>query len=164
MGMGMGMGMGMAQGGSIPVSQYGGPGSMGTYGGFPGGPPMGHHPLNSTSLGGPGLSSVNSQVPSSLGGTAGFGTGLGGPYGGYGGIGGTGGGLGAGGGGSASLYRLPPSSVGMPSGGYPESGHYSLSSASSGYQSQHHQPAGTSPVPRVPPGAAGMYPNVPHYF
>ena len=163
-GMGMGMGMGMAQGGSMPGSQYGGPGSIGTYGGFPGGPPMGHHPLSTTSLGGPGLSSVNNQAPSSLGGTAGFGTGLGGPYGGYGGIGGTGGGLSAAAGGSASLYRMPPSSAGMPSGGYPESGHYSLSSASSGYQSQHHQPTGTSPVPRVPPGGAGMYPNVPHYF
>lgn len=168
-GMGMGMGMGMGQG-SIPSSQYGGPGSMGAYGAFPGGPPIGSHPLNSSSLGGPGLSSVNSQAPSSLGGSTGYGAGLGGPYGGYGGIGGTSGGLGAGGlgvaaagGGSSSLYRLPPSSAGMPSGGYPESAHYSLTS-SSGYPSQLHQPSGTSPVPRVPPGGAGMYPNVPHYF
>jgi hypothetical protein len=56
-----GMGMGRAQGCSIQVSQYGQLGSMGTYGRFPGGPPMGHHPLNnlnSTSLGGPGFSSV----------------------------------------------------------------------------------------------------------
>ena len=171
-GIGMGMGMGMTQG-SIPGSQYGNPGGIGSYGGFHGGPPppIGHHhPLNS--------SSVNNQAPSSLGGSGGYGGGLGGPYGGYGGIGATGGGLGGAGvglsgagggsggvgGGTSSLYRLPPSSVGIPSGGYPDSGHYNLSS-SAGYPSQHHQPgAGTSPVPRVPPGAGGMYPSVPHYF
>ncbi|KAL0001452.1 hypothetical protein SO802_015233 [Lithocarpus litseifolius] len=165
-------GMGM---GSIPGSQYPGPGGIGSYGGFHGGPPqpIGHHHHHP--------SSVNNQVPSSLGGAGGYG----GPYSGYGGIGGTGAGLGGAGvglsgsgggsggvgvgagvgvGGASSLYRLPPTSVGIPSGGYPESGHYSLSS-SSGYQNQHHQPGtGTSPVPRVPPGAGVMYPNVPHYF
>ncbi|KAF5460927.1 hypothetical protein F2P56_020762 [Juglans regia] len=163
-GMGMGMGMGMTQG-SIPGSQYGGPGSIGTYGAYTGAPPMGNHPLNSSSLGGPGLSAVNNQAPSSFGGTAGYGAGLGGPYGGYGGIGGTSGGLGgaAAVGGSSALYRLAPSSVGMPSGGYPESAHYGLSS-SAGYPSQLLQPAGNSPVPRVPPGGGAMYPNVPPYF
>lgn len=166
--MNHGDGMGM-----VPPSasgSYGGPGGHGYP--FSGPPPLGHH-LNS-SLGGPG------QVPSSMGGVGagGYGAGLGGPYGGYGGpgstgyggLGGAGGGAGAGGalggaagglGGGSSLYRLPPSSAGMPSGGYPEAGHYGLSSTS-GYPSQHHQAAGTSPVPRVPPG--GMYPNVPPYY
>ncbi|XP_044473484.1 UBP1-associated protein 2C-like [Mangifera indica] len=157
-----GDGMGMVPppaGGSMPGS-YGGPGGHGSYGPFSGAPPLGHH-VNS-SLGGPG------QVPSSLGGVgaAGYGAGLGGPYGGYGGpgsagYGGLGGAAGSGGlGGGSSLYRLPPSSVGMPSGGYSEGGHYNLSSTSSAYPSQHHQATGTSPVPRVPP----MYPNVPPYY
>lgn len=165
--MNHGDGMGM-----VPPSaggSYGGPGGHGYP--FSGPPPLGHH-LNS---------SMGGQVPSSLGGVGagGYGAGLGGPYGGYGGpgstgyggLGGAGGGAGAGGplggaagglGGGSSLYRLPPSSVGMPSGGYPEAGHYGLSSTSAGYPSQHHQAAGTSPVPRVPPG--GMYPNVPPYY
>ncbi|WKA12015.1 hypothetical protein VitviT2T_029455 [Vitis vinifera] len=187
---GHGDGLGVPPQGSMPGSlgsQYpGGPGGISAYGGFSGGPPpLGHHhPLNSSlpsSLGGgPGLSS---QVPSSLGGSAGYGAGLGGPYGsahyggpnsaGYSGLGGAGGLGGAAGalgvaggalgvaGGGSSLYRLPPSTVGMPSGGYPDSGHYSLSS-SSAYPSQIHQPAGTSPVPRVPPG--GMYPSGPPYY
>ncbi|KAK3198711.1 hypothetical protein Dsin_022126 [Dipteronia sinensis] len=154
-----GDGMGMvppAGGGSIPGS-YGGHGGPGSYGPYSGHPPMGHH-LNSS--GGPG------QVPSSLGGVGagGYGAGMGGPYGGYGGPGSTGyGGLGGAGGlgGGAGLggYRLPPSSVGMPSGGYPDSGHYG---SSAGYPSQHHQATGTSPLPRVPPG--GMYPNGPPYY
>uniref|UniRef100_A0A5B7BJV1 Putative UBP1-associated protein 2C n=1 Tax=Davidia involucrata TaxID=16924 RepID=A0A5B7BJV1_DAVIN len=176
------------------ASQYGGPGGPGgiaSYGGFSGGlqgpPPLGHHHLNSSLGGGPGLSSVGggpglfsvgSQPPSSLGVSGGYGSGFGGPYGGshyggpgstgYGGLVGAGGGLGGGGLGGAenglggagrgsSLYGLPPSSAGMPSS---ESSHYSLSS--SGYPSQHHQQAGTSPVPRVPPG--GMYQGMPPYY
>ncbi|KAJ7981806.1 UBP1-associated protein 2C [Quillaja saponaria] len=103
---------------------------------------------------------------SGLGGTGSAGLGGAGGGLGSGGLGGSAGGLagGAGGAGGAasSLYRMPPSSTGLPSGGYPESGHYSLSSSSSGYPNQHHQPAGASSVPRVPPG--GMYPNVPHYY
>ncbi|XP_028755518.1 UBP1-associated protein 2C [Neltuma alba] len=183
-----GDGMGLAPPSSMPGSlsgQYGGPVGMGSYGGFgsglPGQPPLGNHPLNS-SVGGTGLSSAGNQAPSSLGGTGGYSSGLGGPYGGYGGpgstgygalgggggaglgggsgglaaggIGGAGGGLGA----AGSLYRLP-TSVGMPTGGYQDSGPYGLSS---GYPNQHHQPTGASPVPRVPPGA--MYPNVPPYY
>ncbi|KAF8413765.1 hypothetical protein HHK36_001758 [Tetracentron sinense] len=137
-----------------------------------------------SSVGASGLSSVGGQVPSSLGGAGGYGAGLGGPYGTSGGYGGptsggyggptlggyggptsggyggpTSGGYGGFGGGASSLYRLPPSSVGLPSGGYPESGHYGLSSA---YLSQHHQPSGTSPVPRVPP--SGMYQSMPPYY
>ncbi|ONI12535.1 hypothetical protein PRUPE_4G170100 [Prunus persica] len=174
-----GDGMGLAQPSSI-AGQYGGPGGIGSYGGFSGGhqgpPPLGHHPL-----GGPGLSSVGNQVNSGLGAGGGYGAGLGGPYGNYGGpgsvgyglggtggLGGAGGGLGgaASGGGApgggvgtgSSLYGLAPSSAGLPSSRFPESGHYGLSS----YQNQHHQQAGTSPMPRVPPG--GMYPNVPPYY
>lgn len=132
-----------------------GAGGPGSYGPFSGPPPMGHH-MNS-SMGGPG------QVPSSLGGVGAGGYG-GGPYGGYGGPGSAGyggaGGLGAGG--ASSLYRVPPSSGGMPSGGYPDSGPYGLSNSSAGYPNQHHQATGTSPVPRVPPG--GVYPNVPPYY
>ncbi|KAE8692263.1 UBP1-associated protein 2C [Hibiscus syriacus] len=150
----------------------GGPGGMGGYGGFPGGlqgPPgaVGHpHHMNSSGVGALG-SSGGAAV---AGGGSGYGSGLGGSYGGYGGPGSTGyGGLsGAGAGvglsGSAagsSLYRLPPSTVGMPSGGYPETAHYSLSSAAA-FPSQHHQGVGTSPVPRVPPG--GMYPNGPPFY
>ncbi|XP_022142828.1 UBP1-associated protein 2C [Momordica charantia] len=173
-----GDGMGMAPPSAMPGSggQYGGPGGMGSYGGgfssgIQGGQPLGHHPINSSM--GPGLSSVGGQAPSSLGSSGGYG---GGPYGGgyggpgssvYGGMGSVGGGLGGSGGGlggvggASSLYRLPQSSVGMPSGGYPDGGHYSMSS-SSGHPNQLHQQAGTSPAPRVPPG--GMYPNVPPYY
>ncbi|XP_009340221.1 UBP1-associated protein 2C [Pyrus x bretschneideri] len=169
-----GDGMGMAPPSSIP-GQYGIPGGIGSYGGYNSGlqgqPPLGHHPL-----GGPGLSGIGNQVNSGLGGGGGYG-GLGGPYGNYGGPGGYGlggagglggglGGAGSGGGGGpvggvgngSSLYGLPPSSGGLPSGRYPEGGHYGLSA----YQNQHHQQAGTSPLPRVPQG--GMYPNVPPYF
>ncbi|XWS10939.1 hypothetical protein CRYUN_Cryun38cG0041600 [Craigia yunnanensis] len=140
---------------------YGGPGGPGGYGGFSGGlqgPPgaMGHpHHLNSSGVGVGALSGSGGGAPS------GYGSGLGGPYGVYGGPGSTGyGGL-TGAGGGSSLYRLPPTSVGMPSGGYPESAHYSISS-SAAFPSQHHQGAGTSPVPRVPPG--GMYPNGPPFY
>ncbi|KAJ1415800.1 putative UBP1-associated protein 2C-like [Sesbania bispinosa] len=52
-----------------------------------------------------------------------------------------------------SFEAILPSSGGMQAGGYPGGGHYSLL-ASSGYQNQHHLPAGaSSPVPRVPPGS-----------
>ncbi|KAK8300348.1 hypothetical protein V6Z12_D05G383200 [Gossypium hirsutum] len=81
---------------------------------------------------------------------------------GYGGLTGAGAGVGLSGAAlGSSLYRMPPNSVGMPSGGYPETAHYSLSSAAA-FPSQHHQGAGTSPVPRVPPG--GMYPNGPPFY
>eukprot|EP00262_Sarcandra_glabra_P016021 TRINITY_DN5077_c0_g1_i1.p1 TRINITY_DN5077_c0_g1~~TRINITY_DN5077_c0_g1_i1.p1 ORF type:complete len:473 (+),score=57.49 TRINITY_DN5077_c0_g1_i1:131-1549(+) len=196
-------------------SQYGAPAGLSSYGGFSGG--AHHHPqMNSAlqpSMAAPGLSSVGSQVPSSLGstgsgygaglgaaglGTAGLGTaglgaaGLGGPGGGYGGPGlssqyggpgsgayggpgstayggpgstayggpGSGGYAGLGSASASSLYRLPPSSVGMPSGAYPETTHYSLSS--SGYQSQHHQQPGSPTVPRAPTG--GMYQGIPPYY
>lgn len=165
---------------SMP-SQYGGvggPNGVSSYSGFSGGL---HHPTNSSSSlgGGPG------QAPSSLGASGGYGSGFGGPYGGshFGGPGLTGYGGGAGGGlgsvggvlggalGSAgtgfggssrgsSLYGLPPSSMGMPSGGYPESTHYSLSS--SGFQSQHHQMEGPPLVPRIPPGR--MFHGGPPYY
>ncbi|KAG1367680.1 UBP1-associated protein 2C [Cocos nucifera] len=169
--------LGMGHQSSLPSSmssQYGGPGggisSFGGYsgGGIPGAAGLGHHHHLNSSLpssmgaGNPGLSSVGSQVPSSLtgagAGAGGYGGGLGGPYGSssqYAGPGSGGyGGFGAG----SSLYRLPPNSVGMPSGAYPESGHYPLSS--SAYQSQHHPPPGSSPGPRVPSG--GLYQN-PYY-
>ncbi|CAL9044233.1 UBP1-associated protein 2C-like [Musa acuminata AAA Group] len=169
-------GLGLGAQSSLPSSlssQYGGPGSgLGSYGGYsgsalPGAAGLSHHHNMNSSLpssmgpGTPGLSSVGSQVPSSLGGAVagGYGGGLGGPLGSsqYGGPGSGGyGGYGMG----SSLYRMPPSSVGMPSGGYPEGGHYPLSS--SAYQGQHHQPAGSSPGQRVPGG--GLYPNVPPYY
>ncbi|XP_072968823.1 UBP1-associated protein 2C [Typha angustifolia] len=154
-------------------SQYGGPGSgLSAYGGFSGSAiagagGLGHHhhsSLPSSMAGGtPGLSSIGSQVPSSLGGAGvgGYGAGLGGPYGSSSQFGGPGsggyGGLGMG----SSLYRMPPSSAGVPSGAYQEGGHYPLSS--SAFPGQHHQPAGSSPGPRVP-GGAGLYPNMPPYY
>ncbi|KAK6229335.1 hypothetical protein SCA6_018286 [Theobroma cacao] len=148
----------------------GGPGGLGGYGGYSGGlqgppGPMGQpHHLNSSGVGVGALSGSGGGA-----GSGGYGSGLGGLYGGYGAPGSTGYGLSGAGagsgltgaGGGSSLYRLPPSSVGMPTGGYPESAHYSLSS-SSAFPSQHHQGAGTSPVPRVPPG--GMYPNGPPFY
>lgn len=159
-----GEGRGVAPPSSM-TGQFGGPGGMGSYGDFSGGlqgpPPMGHHPLNSV---GSGLSSVDSQAPSSLGGAGGY-SGTYGGYGGpgsavYGGMGGAGAGAGTGGGSGAgpasSFYKMPPNSGGMPSGVYPESGQYGLSS--SGYPG--HQPTGTSQAPMVPSG--GMYP--PPYY
>ncbi|XP_023524648.1 UBP1-associated protein 2C-like [Cucurbita pepo subsp. pepo] len=173
-----GDGMGMPSQAPMPGSmggQYGGPGGLGSYGGFSGGlhgpPQLGHNTLNSSL--GPGLSSMGSQTQNSLNGTGGYGGGLGGgPYGGgYGGPGPTGfsglsagpaGGQGSSGAGTGSgLYRLPPNSGGVPSNGYPDSLPYSLSS-SSGYLNQHPHTTGTSPAPRVPPG--GMYPNVPPFY
>lgn len=164
-----------------------GPGGISVYGGGGGQvPPLSHsqHPLNSnlgggTGLssfgsngGGPGLSTNGSQVPSSLrGGGGGFSSGLGGGggYGGagvsYGGLGGAGGaglggaGGGFGGSGQRSVYGLPPGSVRMSSGGYPESAHYSLSSGSA-YQSQQQQKTGMSSITRVPTG--GMYQGPPY--
>ncbi|XAR56481.1 hypothetical protein NMG60_11036988 [Bertholletia excelsa] len=183
-GNGIGMHPPSSMPGSVPPQQYGGPG--GPYGGFSGGlqgPPLGHHPLNSSVGGGQGLSGSGSQTQSSLGGRGGYGSGLGGSYSGphygglgstgYGGLGGVGGGLGGSGGNlggvgsglggagrGSSLYGLSSSSGGMPSSNYPDSSHYSLSS--SGYPNHHQQPAGTSPAPRVPSG--GMYQGGPPYY
>ncbi|PON34124.1 hypothetical protein PanWU01x14_346910 [Parasponia andersonii] len=96
---------------------------VGSYTRFSGPPSMGHHTFNSSSSSG-----VNSQAALSLGGA----------HGGYGGgIGGLFSGPGGGASGASSLYRIPPSSGGRPSGAYPESGHYGLSSWSS-YQGPHH--------------------------
>lgn len=113
-----------------------------------------------------GLSSVPGQVPALLGGAGpgGYRGGLDGAYGssqfgapGLGGFGGLGMGTGS------SLYRVPPTSIGVPSGGYSESAHYSLSS--SAYPSQHLQKIGSSPGPgAVVPSAAGLYPTLPPYF
>ena len=140
-------GPGLSAVGSQGASSMGGGGGGGGYGGGMGGPFSGY--------GGPGSGGYGG-----LGGGGASG-GLGGPGGGLGGAGGGGGlgGAGGGAGGASSLYRLPPSSGGGPSGGYPEGGHYGLSS-SSAYPGPHHQQSGTSPLPRVPPG--GMYP--PPYY
>ncbi|XP_058199184.1 UBP1-associated protein 2C-like [Rhododendron vialii] len=151
-------------GGSMPNSSYGGPGGGG-YGGFTGAPPpmMAHQNLHS-----------NSPLPPSSGGGPGFGNQgppLYGGGGGGGGVGGYGGGFGGGqyGGPASGEYgglsnagsfgnRVPPSSVGMPSGGYPESGgNYGLSS--SGFPTPLNQP---SSGPRGPPG--GMYQGMPPYY
>ncbi|CAG7875391.1 unnamed protein product [Brassica rapa] len=151
-GHGQGDGMGMVPPPGPYAGAHGGPGGMGPYGGYSGGPPP-HH-MNST--------------PSSMGGAAapagggGYGGAYAGHYGGYVGAGsggygsmsGAGGGYGGPGGGSGP-YRMPPSS--MSGGGYPESGHYGHSPASA-YPGQH-PPVGSSAVPRVPLG--GMYPNGP---
>ncbi|OVA09196.1 RNA recognition motif domain [Macleaya cordata] len=168
-----GDGIGLPPPSSMPssLSSYGG--GLSSYGGYGAGHqgPTGiahhHHHHLTSSIGGPGLSSVGSQVPPSLGGTGGYGGGLGGGFGGLGsgptsgGYGGpNAGGYGGLGGGGSSLYRLPPGSVGMPSGGYPEAGHYGLTS--SAFPGQHHQSSVSSPVPRVPPG--GLYPGLPPYY
>lgn len=179
-------GMGMQPAGPIP-GQYGGPGGPGgysSYGGYSGGPPP--NPMNSSYM-----SSAGGQGPGGYGGSGGYSSGgyngshYGGPnstgYGGYGGagsgLGGTGGGFSGGagggfsggagsglGGGAGRGYGMPPSSVGMPSGGggYSDGGPYGMSSG--GYPGQQHQPTGTSPAPRVPPGGAGGYPNAQPYY
>lgn len=129
--------------------------------GKPDGPGQGQGPGSGPNAHGDGMGLAQpSSIAGQYGGPGGIGS--------YGGLGGAGGGLGgaASGGGApgggvgtgSSLYGLAPSSAGLPSSRFPESGHYGLSS----YQNQHHQQAGTSPMPRVPPG--GMYPNVPPYY
>uniref|UniRef100_A0A5B6ZGM0 Putative UBP1-associated protein 2C n=1 Tax=Davidia involucrata TaxID=16924 RepID=A0A5B6ZGM0_DAVIN len=152
--------LGMPPPGSLN-SNYGVPGGLSSYGGFSGGPPTLAHQnphLNSplpSSIGGPGF---GNQGLASLGTGGGYGAALGGgAYGGsqYGGsASGEYGGLNNSG---SSMYRLPPTSIGMPSGGYPDSGNYGLSS--SAYPTQLHQP---SSGPRVPPG--GMYQGMPPYY
>ncbi|KAF9589918.1 hypothetical protein IFM89_029534 [Coptis chinensis] len=158
--------------GNSGVSQFGVPGGIGMPGGYggygttqvPGG--IGHHHLTSSlqsNVGsGTGLSTGGNQVPSSLGNSGGYGAGFGNPYSGFGGgpASGAYGGPTSAYGGFGSLYRLPPGSVGLPSSGYPETGHYGLSS--SAFPGQLHQASASSPVPRVPPGA--MYPSLPPFY
>lgn len=129
--------------------------NLGVSGGFGGPYGGGSH------YGGPGSTGYGG-LGGTTAGLGGAGAGLGGAGG---GLGGAGGGLGAvgsgvGGAGRGSFYGLPPSSGGMPTGDYQQGTHYSLSS--SGYQSQHPQPAGTSPAPRVPTG--GMYQGVNPFY
>ncbi|GKU90994.1 hypothetical protein SLEP1_g4923 [Rubroshorea leprosula] len=178
---GGGLGSGDGMGGPPGPGAYGGAGGhggLGGYGGFSGAlqgpPPLGPHHLNSAPVGASSLGATT--------GSGGYGSGfgpLGGPYGGYGGPGstgyggltgagggglsGAGGGIGGAGGGlngsgvGSSLYsRMPPSSVGMPSGGYPEGARYN-----STFPGPQHQGTGASPLPRVAPG--GLYPNAPYY-
>lgn len=153
-------GYGSGLGGPYGGSQYGGPGST-AYGGLGGtgglGSGGGGLVGNAGGFGGSGGGMVGSAGGFAGGGVVGNAGGLGGAGGGLGGsagsLGGIGSGLGGAGRGSSLYGGLPTSSVGLPSGGYPEGAHYSLSS--SGYGSQHNHPAGTSPAARVPPG--GMY-------
>ncbi|KAL7211646.1 hypothetical protein ACSBR2_014492 [Camellia fascicularis] len=148
--------------GSMMNSNYGvGPGGYGGFSGGPTGLPHQNPHLNSPLPSSIGAQGFGNQGPSSFGsGSGGYGVGLGGGGGGYGGsqYGGSGsgeyGGLNNAG---SSMYRLPPSSVGMPSGGYPESGNYGLSS--SAFPTQMHQPSSGS---RVPP--SGMYQGMPPYY
>ncbi|EXC18503.1 Heterogeneous nuclear ribonucleoprotein A0 [Morus notabilis] len=140
--------------------QFSGPGGIGPYTGFSGGPQpaMGHHHGLNSSVGGPlGLGSVAGQRPSSIGVAGGYGAGLGGPYGGYGGPNSAG--YGRGGPGRGLSGAGAGGAGGAGSALYPESGHHGLSS-SSAYPGPHHQQPGASSVLRVPPG--GMYP--PPYY
>ncbi|KAE9461926.1 hypothetical protein C3L33_06158, partial [Rhododendron williamsianum] len=119
-------------------SGYGVPGGgPGGYGGFSGGLPHQNANVN------PGFG--NQGQSSFVGAGGGYGPGLGGGGGGYGGSQ-----YGVSGSGEYGGYRLPPSSIGMPSGGYAESGNYGLSTSS--FPTQLPQP---SSGPRFPPG--GMY-------
>lgn len=126
-------------------SQYGGSGpNFG--GGFPGGQ-QGLAVQNSL-ISGPPLSST--------GGGGGYGGDMRNPYGGggsqYGGPSGEYGGSLNNHPHGSSMYMMPPSSIGMPSGGYPDAGSYGMS----GYPPPPNQP---SSMPRVPSG--GMYPGMP---
>ncbi|CAN8259319.1 unnamed protein product [Cochlearia groenlandica] len=155
-GSGHGHGDGMGVGRPPAAGPYGaaGAGSLGSYGGYAGGPPPHHMNSTPSSMGGGGAAGGGGYGGAGYGGQGHYGGYGGGPgsAGGYGGMGG-GGGYGAASGGP---YRMPPNS--MPGGGYSESGQYGLPS-SAGYPGQHHPPVGNSPVPRVPHG--GMYPNGP---
>lgn len=172
--------MGMGPPAAMP-SQYMGPGGMSSFGGMGAGGfpalasqgaalPQGLNNSMQSAMGGPGLSTVGGQVPSSMGGaTVGYGGGLGGPYGasqygGPGAAGGYGGALGGGLGAGSSLYRMPSASVGMPAGGgFAEAGPGQYGLSSSAYPGAHHPQSGSSPLPRgVPSG--GMYPNIPPYY
>nr|GMD83283.1 UBP1-associated protein 2C-like [Ipomoea batatas] len=151
--------------GSMPGSNYGMPGTgLGPYPGFSGGPVPGmqqpqpqpgmmhQNPMNS-GIGGPAGPAFGNQGPGSFAGGASGYPGSGGFVGG--GSGDFGGGMGNAAG--SNMYRVPPSSVGMPSsGGYPDGGNYGMPSA---YPSQLPQPGAGS---RVPPG--GMYQGVPPYY
>lgn len=171
------LGGGIQELSGAPANQeYGAPGGLSSYGGlggFSGGNQvmgLSHYNLNTplkSSIGGisgQGLSSVGNQAPSSLGGgnAGGFGASLGGSAAGH------GPGLGGGSYGSlqygapgptgysgSSMYQLPQTS-----GGYPEGGHFGLSS--SAYESQNHPQAGSSLAPRAPSG--GMYQGMPPYY
>lgn len=121
---------------------------------YGGGYPLAHHQMHSSLHSG-----AATQVPS-LSGVAGSGYGAGLSSNPYGGLGGAAPPSGYAGLAASSLYRLPPGSVGLPSSGYPEAGHYGLSS--SAYPGQLSQQSASSPAPRVPPG--GLYPGLPHYY
>lgn len=147
--------------GSVP-SQYGVPGGLPSYGGYSGGiqgqPPLAqHHQQLHTglppSVNGPGLSSIGGQGAASMSGGGSFGGGAGIPYGSsqYGGFSNAG----------SSFYRMPSSSMGMPSGVYPDGGPYGHST--SPYPIQQHRPAGVSPAPRVPPGGTYQAAPPPYY-
>ncbi|VFQ97107.1 unnamed protein product [Cuscuta campestris] len=149
--------------GPMPGPNYGMHGTgMGPYPGYPGGPVSGmqqappqtgmmHQPLNS-GMGGPAGPGYGNQGPGPYGGgtnsypgSVGYGGGASGDFG-NGGMGGAPG---------SNMYRVPPSSAGMPnSGGYPEGGNY-------GYPSQMPQ---SGPGSRVPPGGGGMYQGGPTYY
>ncbi|KAI9121520.1 hypothetical protein K1719_008553 [Acacia pycnantha] len=96
------------------------------------------------------LPPYGTQVPSTLApnSVGGYGPGIGGAYGGSQFSGPTSGDYGA---------RMPPTSAGMPSGGYPDGSHYNL--PSSAVPSQHQQPM---QMPRMAPG--GMYQGMPPYY
>nr|GME09677.1 UBP1-associated protein 2C-like [Ipomoea batatas] len=121
----------------MPGSNYGMPGTgLGPYPGFSGGPVPGMQQPQPQ----PGMMHQN-PMNSGIGGPAGpaFGN------------------QGMGNAAGSNMYRVPPSSVGMPSsGGYPDGGNYGMPSA---YPSQLPQPGAGS---RVPPG--GMYQGVPPYY
>lgn len=170
------------------ITGYGGFSGHSSFSGHGHGHGHGHGPNsvgsgNGIGVGGPVGSSFGNQS-----GAGGYGSGIGGPYGGgshYGGPGsagyggltssataggggfsGAGGGLpGAGGalggaGRGSSMYGIPPSSTGLPSGDYPPQGpHYSSLHQPHGLQNQ---APGASAPPRVAPG--GMYQGMHSYY
>ncbi|XP_028764707.1 UBP1-associated protein 2C-like [Neltuma alba] len=134
--------------GPMMGSNYGGHGpSYGGFGGAHQGPmamPSNNYGLQSS------LPPYGTQVPSTLtpNSGGGYGPGIGGAYSGSQFSGPTSGDYGA---------RLPSSSAGMPTGGYPDGSHYNL--PSSAVPSQHQQPM---QMPRMAPG--GMYQGMPPYY
>ncbi|XP_055801640.1 UBP1-associated protein 2C-like [Solanum dulcamara] len=175
--------MGPGQYGAPSGIGYGGFSGHSSYSAHGHGPNSALGSGNGIGVAGPGGSSFGNQS-----GGGGYGSGIGGPYGGgshyggpgsagYGGLTGgataAGGGYGGAGGGlpgpgsalggagrGSSMYGLPPSSTGMPSGEYPPQGsHYGSLHQPHGLQNQG---PGASAAPRVAPG--GMYQGMHSYY
>ncbi|MCD7456778.1 UBP1-associated protein 2C [Datura stramonium] len=149
----LGSGNGIGVGGPVG-SSFGNQSGGGGYGSGIGGPYGG-----GSHYGGPGSAGYGGLTSSATAGGGGGFSGAGALGGAGGGLPGAGSALGGAGRGS-SMYGLPPSSTGLPSGDYPPQGpHYGSLHQPHGLQNQ---PPGSSAPPRVAPG--GMYQGMHSYY